>query len=130
MLKRIQNVNSVSVHNFSKCFLLRTYISIHKFDIICISKTFLNSDTALDHENLMIEGYDIVRSDHSILDIKYFQECIVFQVLLGNKPCIFISLHLPPSQTTDIFDQFADNLELTFDEVANHNSFLIVIYNS
>ena len=29
-----------------------------------------------------------------------------------------------PSQPTDIFDQFADNLELTLDQVANHNPFL------
>ena len=62
-----------------------------------------------------------------ILDIKYLQECIVFQVLIANKLCNFISLYRSPSQPTDIFDQFADNLELTLDEVANHNPFLIVV---
>ena len=62
-----------------------------------------------------------------ILDIKYLQECIVFQILLANKLCNFISLYRSPSQPTDIFDQFADNLKLTLDEVANHNSFLIVV---
>ena len=62
-----------------------------------------------------------------ILDIKYLQECVVFQLLIGNKLCNFISLNRSPSQTTDIFDQFPDNLELTLDEVANHNPFLIVI---
>ena len=36
------NVNSVSSHNFSKISLLTAYISIHKFDVICISETFLN----------------------------------------------------------------------------------------
>ena len=35
----------------------------------------------------------------------------------------FISI----TQLTDIFDQFADNLELTLDEVANYNPFLIVV---
>ena len=44
--------------------LLRVYISIHKFDLVCISEFFLNSDTAFDDNNLKIEGYDIVRSDH------------------------------------------------------------------
>ena len=81
------NVNSVSAHNFSKVSLLRAYISIHKFDVICISETFLKK----------IEGYNIVRSDHlsnsrrggiyiyynqllalKILNIKYVHECIVF----------------------------------------------------
>ena len=55
------NVNSVSAHNFSKVSLLRTYISIHKSDAICISETFFDSDTAFDVGNSKIEGYDIVR---------------------------------------------------------------------
>ena len=36
-------------------------------------------------------------------------------------------MYQSPSQPTDIFDQFADNLELALDEVANHNPFLIVV---
>ena len=53
--------------------------------------------------------------------IKYLQEYIVFQVLIAKKPCNFISLYPPSSQPNYpnyIFDQFADNLELTIDEVA------------
>ena len=60
-----------------------------------------------------------------ILDIKYLQECIVFKVLIKNKLSNFISFYWPPSQPTDIFDQFEDNLELSPDEVGDHNSFLI-----
>ena len=62
-----------------------------------------------------------------ILDIKYLQECIVFQLLIANKLCNFISLYRSPSYSTDVFDQFTDNLELTLDEVANHKPFLIVV---
>ena len=139
------NVSSVLADNFSEVSLLRAYISIHKFDVICISETFLYSDTAFDDGNLKIEGYTIVRSDHlsnskrggvciyynqslalKILYIKYLQECIVFQVLIANKLCNFISLYRSPSQPSDIFDQFTDNLELTLYGVANHNPFLIV----
>ena len=58
------NVDSVSVHSYSKVSFLRAYIFIHKFDLISISKTFVNSDTAFDDENSNIEGYNIVRSDH------------------------------------------------------------------
>ena len=43
------NINSVSTHNFSRVSLLRGYISIHKFYVICISETFLNSDTVFDY---------------------------------------------------------------------------------
>ena len=103
------NVNSVSARIFSKVFLLKVYISIHKFDVIGKSSAFLNSDTAFDDDNLKIEVYNIVRSDHprrggfciyykqslalKILDIKYLQECIVFQELIGNKLCNFIPLY-------------------------------------
>ena len=52
---------------------------------------------------------------------------MVFQVLIGIKQCNFISLYQSRSQSTDVFDQFADNLELTLDKVANHNSFVIVV---
>ena len=108
--------------------------------------TLLISDAAFDDDNLKIEGYSIVRSDHlsnsrrvdvciyykqplalKTLDIKYLQECIVFQVLIANKLCNFISLYWSPSQLTDISDQSTDNLELTLDELASHNPFLIVI---
>ena len=93
------NVNSVSPDNFSKVFLLRAQIAIHKFETICISERFPNSDPAFDDDNLMIEGYSNVRSDHpsnprrdgiciyyepslalKILDIEYLQECIVFHI--------------------------------------------------
>ena len=114
------NVNSVSANNFSKVSPLRAYTFIHKFDVICLSETLLNSDTAFDGDNLKIEGYNIMRSDHpsnsrrggvciyynqslalKILDIKYLQECIVFQVLIANKLCNFISLYRSPSQPTE-----------------------------
>ena len=62
-----------------------------------------------------------------ILDIKYLKECIVFLVLIANKLCNFITFYRSPSQPNDIFDQFADNLELSLDEVANHNPFFIVV---
>ena len=55
-----------------------------------------------------------------ILDIKYLQESIVFQVLTANKLCNWISLYRSPSQPTDIFDQFGDNLELTLGEVGEN----------
>ena len=35
------NLNSISAHNYAKVFFLKAYIAIHKFDIICISETYL-----------------------------------------------------------------------------------------
>ena len=31
--------NSIIAHNFAKIFLLKAYVAIHKFDIICLSET-------------------------------------------------------------------------------------------
>ena len=39
------NFNSMSAHNYSKIFLLTAYVSIHDFDIICVSETYLTSTT-------------------------------------------------------------------------------------
>ena len=35
-------LNSMSAHNYSKISLLTAYISIHDFDIICLSETYFN----------------------------------------------------------------------------------------
>ena len=40
------NLNSLSTHNYAKIFLLKAYIAIHGFDIICISETYLDSNTS------------------------------------------------------------------------------------
>ena len=37
------NLNSISAHGFVKILLLKAQSAIHKFDIVSLSKTFLNS---------------------------------------------------------------------------------------
>ena len=54
------NLNSISAHNYIKVSLLRAYISTHKFDVICISETYLDSDTSDDDDNLKIAGYNLI----------------------------------------------------------------------
>ena len=51
------NLNSIFAHNYIKVSLLRAYTSTHKFDVICIFKTYLDSDTSDDDINLKISGY-------------------------------------------------------------------------
>ena len=45
------NWNSFFVHSCMKLSLLRAYVSTHKFDVICISETYLDSDTSIVDEN-------------------------------------------------------------------------------
>ena len=58
------NLNSISAHNYKKISRLRAYTSIHKFEVICISETYLDSDTSDDDDNLKIAGYNLIRADH------------------------------------------------------------------
>ena len=55
------------------------------------------------------------------------EECIHFDILFGGRIFNFVSLHGSPSQSHDVFETFADNLELNWDMVANKNSYLIII---
>ena len=50
------NLNSISAHNCIKLSLLRAYVSTHKLDVICISGTYLDSDTPTVDQNLEIVG--------------------------------------------------------------------------
>ena len=42
------NLNSISAHIFTKVSLLSKHISVHKFDFICLSNTYLNSEIPSD----------------------------------------------------------------------------------
>ena len=39
-------------------------VAIDKFDVICISETYLDSYTSTVDENLEIVGYTLIRADH------------------------------------------------------------------
>ena len=73
--------------------LLKAYLIFHKFDIVCLSETYPDSNTAPDNDNLEISGYNLIQLDHSsnikrgivyiynkyflhlrVLDIKYLHE--------------------------------------------------------
>ena len=58
------DLNSVSACSYTKVSSLKVFIAVHKFDVICLSETYLDSSNATDDENLEILGYSLVRSDH------------------------------------------------------------------
>ena len=58
------NLNSISVHNFLKLPLLRAHITVHKFDVICLSETYLDSSILHDDKNLQIPDYNLHNEDH------------------------------------------------------------------
>ena len=58
------NLDNISAHNYFKLSLLRAYIFPHRFDVICLSKTYLDSDTSHEDANLEIVVYTLIRAVH------------------------------------------------------------------
>ena len=52
-----------------------------------------------------------------LLDIKYLQECINLELIIGDNLCSFIILYRSPSQTHDDLETFMKNFELNLDEI-------------
>ena len=129
----------MSAYSYTKLSSLKAFIAVHKFDIICLSETYLDSSVAPDDDNLEISGYSLVRSDHPsnkifykiflplrVFDIQYLHECINFELKIGDKLCNFVALYRSPNQTQDEFEKFSDNLELNLGTWSQKNPFLVV----
>ena len=90
------------------------------------------------YENVEIVGYGLIRADlpsntkrsglcihykHSLafrlLDVCYLDECINFEMSFGGTLYNFISLYRSPSQSPDVLEKFADNVEPNLDKSAN-----------
>ena len=138
------NLNSICAHNFAKSSLLRAYVSVHKFDVICLSETYLDSST--EDESLEISGCYLIRSDHpsnkkrvciwiyyknflplKVTGVCLLEECIAFDLIISNKLCSFVALYRSPSQSQDDFATFSDNFQMTLDLVSKKNPFLLVV---
>ena len=135
--------NLMTARNYSKISLMTVYISIHDFDIICLSETYLTSTIDINDGNLKTPGYIMYRVDHpsdvkrgrfciyyktmlplKALSTNSLQECINFEASIGNKICRFIHLCRTPSQSQDEFHDFLTCFEMNLDDSLNSNPFL------
>ena len=87
------NINSILAHN--KLTLLQAYNTIHQYDILCISETYLDSSISNDDTTLSLPGYNLARSDHPG-NVKRGGVCIlnrtlinVFSIFIPNKLVTF-----------------------------------------
>ena len=58
------NLNSITAYNFLKMSLLQAYNFTCKFDIICLSETYLDTSYYSDDNQLHLPGYNIIRPDN------------------------------------------------------------------
>ena len=76
------NVNSIPSNSFQKIAILESFVAIHKFDIICISETFLNN--TYEDNDLNLNGYSLLRADHPS-NPKRGGVCICYKETLALK---------------------------------------------
>ena len=93
-----------------------------------------------------IPGHNLVREDHPsnskrgrvcvnyksslqfrVINVKYLQESISFELRIGGKCRKFSRLYRSPSQTQDEFEIFLKNFELTLDKICENNPFMTVV---
>ena len=140
------NLNSLASHNFAKVSSLKAYNAVHRYDIICISKTFLDTSISSNDPSLVLDGYTIIRADNpmdlkkggvciyfketlplNVLNITQLKECLVAEILYNNKKCFLVTLYRSPSQSDIEFDDFITNLELLIDNIYNLNPYFIIL---
>ena len=78
------NLNSLATHNYLKVSLLRAYVAIEKFDVVCLSETYLDSSNLSDDDSFYLGGYYLVRADDPS-NAKKVGACIYFKKSLPLK---------------------------------------------
>ena len=119
------SLNSIAAHDFSKLSLLEAYNTHHMYDIICLSKTYLDSSVPYDDPRLNLSGYKLVRADNlsdnkrggvriyfketlaiRLVSTNSLKECLLLEVFIGNKKGFVLSLYRSPSQSQEEFYDF------------------------
>ena len=72
------NLNGLAAHDSTKKSLLQAYITQHKYDVICLTETYLNSSIPSDDNWITIDGYNLIRSDHPS-DLRKGGVCIYYK---------------------------------------------------
>ena len=119
------SLKGISAHNFAKVQLQKAYLAVHKFDIICLSETYLNFSFPFDDDNLDICSYVMVRVDNQanskggvaymyykiclplkVLDVRFLHKSIAFELRISDKLRSFIFLNRSSNQSYDDFVLF------------------------
>ena len=62
-----------------------------------------------------------------VLNVQYLQECINFEMKIGDKVSNSISLYRSPSQTLDDFETFSKSFKLNLENIVHRNPFPVVV---
>ena len=141
------NLNSLCARDGIKKQLIEVYDAVHKYDVIAVSESML--DSTIKNDDISIEGFskDIYRSDHPSntkiggvclyyrdelpierrTDLELLQEMIVTEISLRRKKIILATLYRSPSQNSEQFETFINNLQRFFSDLRNENPNCIIL---
>ena len=114
--------------------------------MVCIFKSYLNSQILSNDDKLSIPCYNMIRADHPsdnrhggvcvyckkslpnrLYNISYLQERIWFNLMITNKLSNIVSLYRSPSPNRDEFENFINNLNLTLESITEKKPFLTIL---
>ena len=101
-------------------------MSVHKFDIICLSETYLDSTVSLDDDNLVSSENNLSRSDHPS-NTKRGGVLSLLQKLFTTKSSLSLRLAINLVPLLPLIGPQAktsDNFEMTLETLAQKGSFL------
>ena len=136
------NVNSILAHN--KLSLLTAYNSALNYDLICLTETYL--DSTVDPNNLLINGYNLLRADHPDkvkrggvclyywenltlrqVDTLYIEQCILCEINIQNTTGYVAVIYRSPSQSSNEFEEFLASFRKLMNQVNMLKSCFTVI---
>ena len=118
------------------------YYAYNKFDIIWLSKAYLNSTTPYStcNNKLQILRYTLIRSDYSsntkrggvctyyksylpfrVINTNYSHKCLSIKLKSGDKICNFPALYESSSQSQNDFETLAHKFEMTLEILAQRS---------
>ena len=137
-----QNVNSIFTHN--KLLLLTAYNSALNYDLIWLTETYL--DSPVDPNNLLINGYKLLRAGHSdnvkrggvrlyyrenltlqLVDTTYIEQCVLCEINIQNTTGYVALIFRSPSQSSNEFEEFLVNFDKLLNQVNMLKSSFTVI---
>ena len=140
------NLNSICARDSIKIPLIEAYDAIHKFDVIAISESMLDSN--IKNEAISIKGFspEIFRSDHPSnsktggvclyfrdelpikrrADLEILQEMIVSEVTISRKKVFVITLYRSPSQNSEQFEAFINNVQQVLSTIRDERPHCVI----
>ena len=127
------NLNSLLAHN--KLSMLEAYNVAHKYDVICISESYLDSTVPLHDNSLSLNGYNLPCADHPdvkrggvcmyykenlslrIISTSYFDQCLLCEVTCQNEKGYIAVIYHSPSQSCSEFEDSLLNLEKLINQI-------------